>query len=190
MSILETILIVAGLSMNVFLMGQYEGSMIRRIEWKAIFLICLIVGVFECISMWTGYLLTKISFFSKSESQDLRNFCYFVAAILFLLIAAYMISKAIRRTPVQESLREIGYKRILLEVVIIAIFTFMGGIAWGFIGANIVMATSVITCATILAAIAGIWIGYREGCIGRYAIYGTGGAMLAFVGADILVRYL
>ena len=71
-----------------------------------------------------------------------------------------------------------------------AVFTFMAGIGWGFIGHNIVMATGIIACATVLAAIIGIWAGYREGCSGRYGIYWTGGAMLAFVGAEILVRYL
>ncbi len=176
--------------MNIFLIGQYEGSMIRRIEWRKVAVICLIVGVFETFSMLCGYLLTRIPFFSTSESDDLKNFCYFVAAILFLLIAVYMIYKAMRHAPIQESLREIGYKRILLEVVMVAGFTFMAGIGWGFIGHNILMATSVIAGSTILAAILGIWTGYKEGCKGRYGIYGTGGAMLAFVGAEILVRYL
>lgn len=190
MSILENALIVIGLSMNIFLIGQYEGSMIRKIEWKAVFIICLIVGVFETMSMLTGYQLTRIPFFSNSESDDLRNFCYFVAAILFLLIASYMIFKALRHAPIQERLHEIGYRRILLEVVLVAVFTFMAGIGWGFIGHNIVMATCVIACATVLAALIGIWAGYREGCRGRYGIYCTGGVMLAFVGAEILVRYL
>ena len=183
-------MIVIGLSMNIFLIGQYEGSMIRRIEWKAVFVFCLIVGIFETFAMLGGYLLTTIPFFSASESEDLRYFCYFVAAILFLLIASYMIYKALRHTPVQEQLHEIGYRRIFLEVVLVALFTFLAGIAWGFIGRNIIMATCVIACATVLAAILGIWAGYREGCSGRYGIYCTGGVMLAFVGAEILVRYL
>ena len=176
--------------MNIFLIGQYEGSMVRRVEWRAVFFICLIVGVFETFAMMGGYLLTRIPFFSASESDDLRNFCYFVAAILFLLIASYMIYKALRHTPVQEQLHEIGYKRIVLEVILVALFTFMAGIGWGFIGHNIVMATCVIAGAAVLAAIAGIWAGYREGCGGRYGIYFTGGVMLAFVGTEILVRYL
>ncbi len=190
MSILENTLIVIGLSMNIFLIGQYEGAMIRKIEWRAVFVICLIVGIFETCAMLGGYQLTKISFFSASESDDLRYFCYFVAAILFLLIASYMIYKALRHTPVQERLHEIGYKRILLEVVLVAVFTFMAGIGWGFIGHNIIMATCVIAGATVIAAILGIWAGYRDGCRGRYGIYCTGGIMLAFVGAEILVRYL
>ncbi len=190
MSILENILIVTGLSMNIFLIGQFEGSMVRKIEWRAVFVICLIAGIFETISMTSGYLLTRIPFFSASESEDLKDFCYFVAAILFLLIAAYMIYKALRRAPVQERLHTIAYRRILLEVVMVSVFTFMAGIGWGFIGHNILMATCVIAGATVLAAIAGIWAGYFEGCRGRYVIYGTGGAMLAFVGAEILIRYL
>lgn len=190
MSILEKTLIVIGLSMNIFLIGQYEGSMIRKIEWRNMFVFCLIVGIFEFFSMLGGYLLTRVPFFSASESDDLRNFCYFVAAILFLLIAAYMIYKALRHTPVQEQLREIRYRRILMEVVLVSVFTFMAGIGWGFIGHNILVATLVVACSTVVAALVGIWAGYREGCKGRYGVYCAGGIMLAFVGAEILVRYL
>ncbi len=190
MSILENILIVAGLSMNIFLIGQYEGSMVRRVEPKVLFVICLIVGVFETIAMLSGYMLTRIPFFAASDSEDLKDFCYFVAAILFLLIAAYMIYKAFRRAPVQERLHEIAYRRIVLEVVLVAVFTFMAGIGWGFIGHNIIMATCVIAGATMAACALGIWYGFMEGCKGRYVIYGIGGAMLAFVGTEILIRYL
>ena len=91
MSILESVLIVAALFMNIFLIGQYEGSMVRHLNWTTIGVICLIVGVFETTAMWAGYLLTRISFFSNSESEDLKCFCYFVAAVLFLLIAVFAL---------------------------------------------------------------------------------------------------
>ena len=190
MSILESVLIVAALFMNIFLIGQYEGSMVRHLNWTTIGVICLIVGVFETTAMWAGYLLTRISFFSNSQSEDLKCFCYFVAAVLFLLIAVYMIYKAIRRTPIQERLREIGYRRIAQEVILVAVFTFMAGIGWGFIGHNIALATGVISLATVLAALAGVWIGVHEGCRFRYVLYGAGGIMLAVVGVTILVRYI
>ena len=190
MSILESVLIVAALFMNIFLIGQYEGSMVRHLNWTTIGVICLIVGVFETTAMWAGYLLTRISFFSNSQSEDLKCFCYFVAAVLFLLIAVYMIYKAIRRTPIQERLREIGYRRIAQEVILVAAFTFMAGIGWGFIGHNIALATGVISLATVLAALAGVWIGVHEGCRFRYVLYGAGGIMLAVVGVTILVRYI
>lgn len=190
MSIVESTLIVAALFINIFLVGQYEGSMVRHLEWKTIAAVCLIVGAFETVSMLTGNMLTRISFFSESQSEDLKQFCYFVAAVLFLLIAAYMVYKAVRRTPVQEHLRKIAYKRIAQEVIMVALFTFMAGIGWGFIGHNIYMATGVVGCATMAAAVCGIYFGYSQGCRLRYAIYGIGGGMLAFVGADILIRYL
>ena len=58
--------------------------MVKHLEWKTIAAVCLIVGVFETISMLIGYMLTRISFFSESQSEDLKQFCYFVAAVLFL----------------------------------------------------------------------------------------------------------
>ena len=190
MTILESTLIVLGLSANVLLLGQYEGTMISRIEWKAMGLLSLIVLLFETGAMLAGYMLAGIPFFRNSESSDLRKFCYFVAALLFLLIAGYMIYKALRREVVQEHLRSFGMKRIVLEVLVVALFTFMAGIGWGFIGHNIALATGVISLATVLAALAGVWIGVHEGCRFRYVLYGAGGIRLAVVGVTILIRYI
>ncbi len=190
MSIVENVLITAALFINVFLIGQYEGSMVRHLSWKSLGAICLIAGIAETLSMWLGYLLTKIPFFSDSASMDLKQFSYFVAAVLFLLIAVFMIFQAVRRTPIQEKLQQIGYRRILREVLPVAFFTFLSGIAWGFIGHNIYMATTVAGVCAMLGTVCGIYYGYSQGCRMRYAMYGTGGAMLAFVGADILIRYL
>jgi putative Mn2+ efflux pump MntP len=101
-----------------------------------------------------------------------------------------MLYKAIRHEPIDEKLREIGYKRIVLEALMVALFTFLAGIGWGFIGHNIYRATGIIACATVIAVITGIFTGFKEGCLFRYLIYGVGGCMLAFVGVDILVRYI
>ena len=79
---------------------------------------------------------------------------------------------------------------LFLALLGAAFATFMAGIGWGFIGHNIYMATGVVGCATMIAAVCGIYYGYSQGCRLRYAIFGIGGGMLAFVGADILVRYL
>ncbi len=191
MSIVESLLIVVGLSMNVFLIAQYEGTMIPCIEWFKILVFCLIFFAFQSLSMLAGYYLTMIPFFTGSSSKDLKNLCFFLAAILFLLVAAYMMYKAFKREIIVERAREIHYMRILTEALMVAVFTFMVGIGWGFIGHNnIFKATGIIACATIIAALSGIYTGYREGCICRSVIYGVGGAMLTFVGVDILVRYL
>jgi len=187
---LECTLIVVGLAMNIFLIGQYEGSMIRSIEWRKMGVICLIVAIFESVPMLVGNMLTRIPFFRNSSSDELKKFCYFVAGLLFLLIASYMLYKAFRSEQIQERLREIGYKRIILEVLIVALFTFLAGIGWGFIGNNIFVATFVVIASTRAAVLFGFFVGYKEGCIFRHGIYGIGGVMLASVGIEILVRYI
>jgi len=62
MNMLECTLIVVGLAMNIFLIGQYEGSMIRSIEWRKMGVICLIVAIFESVPMLVGNMLTRIPF--------------------------------------------------------------------------------------------------------------------------------
>ena len=190
MRVADNLLIVVGLSMNVFLIAQYEGTMVRSIQLFKVCVLCLIFFAFQSLAMLSGYMLTTIPFFSESSSADLRNLCYFLAGIIFLLIAGYMLYKAIRHEPIDEKLREIGYKRIVLEALMVALFTFLAGIGWGFIGHNIYRATGIIACATVIAVITGIFTGFKEGCLFRYLIYGVGGCMLAFVGGDILVRYI
>jgi len=190
LNVIESILIVAGLAMNIFLIGQYEGTMVRSVRRGTLGVICLIVFAFESLSMLLGYYLTSIPFFAKSSSEDLKSFCYFVAGILFLMIAAYMITRAVKHELIQERLQEIGYMRIILEVLLVALFTFMAGIGWGFIGHSIFSAAFVVGFATIVAMIAGVYTGFHQGCRFRYGIYGIGGCMLAFVGIDILIWYL
>lgn len=63
--------------MNIFLIGQFEGSMVRKIEWRAVFVICLIAGIFETISMTSGYLLTRIPFFFRKRVRGSEGFLLF-----------------------------------------------------------------------------------------------------------------
>ena len=153
MSVVENLLIVVGLTMNVFLIAQYEGTMVRSIQLFKVCVLCLIFFAFQSLAMLTGYMLTTIPFFAESSSEDLRNLCYFLAGVIFLLIAAYMLYKAIRHEAIDERLREIGYRRIVLEALMVAAFTFLAGIGWGFIGHNIYMATGIIACATVIAVL-------------------------------------
>ena len=71
MSVVENLLIVVGLSMNVFLIAQYEGTMVRSIQLFKVCVLCLIFFAFQSLAMLSGYMLTTIPFFSESSSADL-----------------------------------------------------------------------------------------------------------------------
>lgn len=63
MSVVENLLIVVGLSMNVFLIAQYEGTMVRSIQLFKVCVLCLIFFAFQSLAMLSGYMLTTIPFF-------------------------------------------------------------------------------------------------------------------------------
>lgn len=191
MNIAEILLSVIGLSMNVFLTAQYEGSMVQSVRWKKLSLFAMIFFIWQIGSCLLGFLVSRVPVFDNLPIDlPLKQFCYFMAALLLLLIASYMLYRAVHKGVIFEHRREISFRRVFLEATLIAVFTFLVGVGWGFIGHSILMTTAVLSIATVLAVISGFYMGYAEGCKYHYGIYGIGGALLAFVGVDILVRYL
>lgn len=190
MNLTEILLVIAGLSVNVYLVAQSDGAMIRKNQPLKLLMLCVFFFAFESLSMMSGFQLTRIAFFRDSSSADLRKFCYFCTAVLFLIIAAYMLYKGFTEKDIVEHVGEISVIKTIAQAVGVAVFAFICGIGWGFIGHNIYQATIVLACTTVLAVLAGIYIGYREGCRYRRTSFVAGGAMLLFVGVEILVRYL
>ena len=204
MSIAEILLVIAGLSINVFLISQKDGALIRRIRPGSLLMLCVFFFVFESLSMFAGFRLTRITFFRNSSSTDLKKFCYFCAVVLFLIIAAYMLFKAFTEQEIDEHLTEISVTRTIFQAIGVAVFAFICGIGWGFIGHNIYLATGVLAAATVIAVFStgvlaaatviavfsGTYMGYRDGCRYRKGFFTVGGSCLLFVGVEILVRYL
>ncbi len=190
MNLVEALLIVAGLSMNVFLVSEYEGSMLPGIRKKAVAIVCAIFFLLQMSAMYGGYRLANIPFLASSVSIDLKQMCYFLAAVIFFGLAAFMITKAVRREVIIEKASEIRYLKILAKAAVIAVFTFLAGICWGFLGQEIGLACITIACATILAVIVGVYLGYREGAIFRTGFYLAGGILFFIAGMDVILRYL
>lgn len=190
MSWIEVLLIGAGLSMNIFLVSEYEGSMLKQVNMKKLFGVCGIFFLWQIVSILLGHLITLIPFFQKSSSEDLKKMCCVIAAIIFLMISAYMLYKAWKQEIILERLSEIQYKRVFLEAALVGFFTFLCGIGCGFLGNEIWKACGILACGTVLAVFAGIWLGYHQGCIFRRGFYGISGFLFLAVGVDIVVRYL
>lgn len=190
LNLAEILLVIAGLSTNVYLIAQKDGAVIRRILPLKLLMLCGFFFLFESLSMLCGFQLTRIAFFRDSSSADLKKFCYFCTAVLFLIIAAYMLYKAFTEQDIDEHVGEIRVVTTIFQAFGLAVFAFISGIGWGFIGHNIVQATGVLACATVIAVIAGVYAGFREGCRYRRTSFAAGGAMLLFVGVEILIRYL
>ncbi|MDD3796901.1 MAG: manganese efflux pump [Lachnospiraceae bacterium] len=190
MNIWECLLIVIGLSLNVFLVSEYEGTMLKQVNMKKLLGVCGIFFLWQIASISAGYLITLVPFFQRSASADLKKMCYVIAAIILLIIAGYMLRRAWMREVIVERQAEIKFKRICLEAAVIAFFTFIAGIGCGFLGVRMIRICGILACATVLAVISGIYLGYHQGCLGRKQLYGVGGIIFLIVGVDIFVRCL
>ncbi len=189
MLLVESLLIAAALSLNVFLRAEYEGSKVRVLNAKMVSVISLIFILGQEISFGLGYMITRVPFFSSSVSEELRALCHVLASILLMIVGAYMVYRTIRSEEIVERLREMRYKRIILETAAIALFTFACGISSGFLHLNLVHAFISIACLTILAVVLGLNVGYHQGYRFRKIGYGISSACLLFTGVEILVRY-
>ncbi len=190
MSLGESLLIVVGLSLNVFLIAEYEGSMLRSIHIKKLLCMCGIFFLLQIAAMMGGYAVTLVPFFQETSSTELKKMCRGMAMILFLILALVMIYKAWKKEIILERLSEIRFKRIFLEALVIAFFTFLAGIGCGFLVIGMESVCFITGCATILAVLAGISTGYHQGYRFRSGIYGTGGVLFLIAGFDVMFRYL
>ena len=173
MNLTECLLIIIGLSLHIFLVAEYEGTMLRQIHIGETDLclrhfFCLADCGNVCgISDYNDTLIQTVLAGSEDFLRDV------LVVIIFLGEAVYMLRKAWKREVIQERLSEIRYKHIFMEAALIGCFTFLAGIGCGFLGIHLVTTCVSMACATILAVIAGIFMGYHQGCRFRSGIYGV-----------------
>ena len=190
MSLFEGLMIIVALSLNVLLVAEYEGSNLRILNAKKVMLVILIFFLGQMISFGVGYGVTVLPVFRRALTADLRAVWYIVSAVILFGIGVVMIYRTGRREVLVERLRELRYQRVALEAVLVALLTFFGGVAAGFLRLKLVQSFIIIACATILAVVAGLYLGYYQGNRFRKAGFGVCAAMLMGTGIEILVRVL
>ncbi len=188
MTFAEGLLIIGALSLIVFAVAEYEGSNLKVLNGKKLFIVCLIFFLGQMISIGLGYAITRIPLFAPHED---RTVLYAVTAgIIFLVLAAWVLYRTWTWKRSDEKLRELVYKRIAVEAVTAAIYTLLCGIGCGLLNMNIGATFLVVFLATILAVIIGLQCGYTQGDRFHRPVYAVSCALLAFTGIRILIRYL
>lgn len=185
---LESVLIVLALSLNVFLVAEYEGSNLKDLNLKKITLINVIFFLVQLISMTVGYLLTKVPFFREHATAEIKAMGYIDASVILLFIAAVMLFRALRRETIVEKLRELRYKRIFVEALAIAAMTFFAGIAGGFLGVSFWPSFILVFVLTIAAVTGGLYCGYTAGCRFRKLSYTMSFLLFLATGLEVLFR--
>lgn len=185
----ENILIVAGISLDIFASMEIQGAMLQKIERKKLIVVSLLVMLLQCVFFYGGYFSCK----ALAKHEVFRNtewIGYVIATLIFGLLGVRLVVKAIRREFIDECRKEITVAQYTKIIAQTTVFTLFAGAACGFVGTNVWMMLALIVIFSIIVVALGLYSGYQFGFQMKTVIYIIGAVILWFSGAEILVHHV
>ena len=192
MGMWQIIVIVSGLSLDVFAYCLYKGAMISRVNKKEITKVVSLFTGFQVGMMILGSLITRVPAFREMHRSANRLWT-FLAAITFFVLGTIMILKSFRKrkTRIEEQKQDnFDYRIIVFWAFITSIDALIAGVGFGFMGLKLLGMLAVTAIITAASAIVGFTCGYWLGCGPMNKFITIGGCLVLFGGADLLVNYL
>ena len=192
MELWQTLIIVIGLSLDVFAYCLYKGAMISEVKKASITKAVSLFTGFQVGMMVVGTMITHIPVFQNLYLSANRLWSC-LAAFAFFAIGITMVVKSARRSKkkIEEQKQDVfNWKVILLWAFVTSIDALIAGVGFGFMGLRLLATLAIMAIITALSSIAGFAAGYWLGCGTMNKFVLIGGCMVLFGGADLLVNYL
>lgn len=185
---IEKLLIVAGASLDIFAAMECQGSLISRVSKKQLSIICVLIAVFQLVSMYIGYFLSTLVIKKNPVSDEALLGEILSIAILFCLGIRLSI-KAVKNERIEERLQaEISIKRTTRIAALTSGYTILAGIAFGFLNTGLFAILVMVTVLTVVCIIAGVYTGYHFGFEHKTKVYVLGALLFWIAGIDIIIR--
>ena len=186
MNWMENLLIVAGVSLDIFAAMECQGSLVAKINKKNLTVICGIVELAQLITLYLGHFLSSL-FCRYRSVPDEKLLGQIISMVIFMILGIRLMVKAIRNEHVEEHLEHhLGIRRFVRMACISGIYTLLTGIAFGFLETNVLMILIMIVVCTVAFVIGGIYTGYRVGYEAKTKVYIVGALLLWVAGLDVL----
>lgn len=186
MNWMENLLIVAGVSLDIFAAMECQGSLVAKINKKNLTVICGIVALAQLITLYLGHFLSSL-FCRYRSVPDEKLLGQIISMVIFMILGIRLMVKAIRNEHVEEHLEHhLGIRRFVRMACISGIYTLLTGIAFGFLETNVLMILIMIVVCTVAFVIGGIYTGYRVGYEAKTKVYIVGALLLWVAGMDVL----
>lgn len=186
MNWIENLLIIAGVSLDIFAAMECQGSLVAKINKKNLTVICGIVALAQLITLYLGHFLSSL-FCRYRSVPDEKLLGQIIAMVIFMALGIRLMVKAIRNEHVEEHLEHhLGIRRFVRMACISGIYTLLTGIAFGFLETNVLMILIMIAVCTVVFVIGGIYTGYRVGYEPKTKVYIVGALLLWVAGLDVL----
>lgn len=180
------LLIIAGVSLDIFAAMECQGSLVAKINKKNLTVICGIVALAQLITLYLGHFLSSL-FCRYRSVPDEKLLGQIISMVIFMILGIRLMVKAIRNEHVEEHLEHhLGIRRFVRMACISGIYTLLTGIAFGFLETNVLMILIMIVVCTVAFVIGGIYTGYRVGYEAKTKVYIVGALLLWVAGLDVL----
>ena len=187
MNWMENLLIIAGVSLDIFAAMECQGSLVAKINKKNLTVICGIVALAQLITLYLGHFLSSL-FCHYRSVPDEKLLGQIISMVIFMILGIRLMVKAIRNEHVEEHLEHhLGIRRFVRMACISGIYTLLTGIAFGFLETNVLMILIMVVVCTVAFVIGGIYAGYRVGYEAKTKVYIVGALLLWVAGLDVLI---
>ena len=186
MNTLENILIIAGISLDVFASMEIQGAMLQKVNKKTLLVVSTIVSLLQLMFFIGGY----AAGYGIERAGVWRNASwvgYILDTIIFALLGARLIVKGIRREFVDETRSVITVKQYAKIIAVTTVYTLFAGCAYGLVGTHVIIMLALIVLFSFIVVISGLYAGYHFGFEGKTVVYVVRGIILWVAGAEILI---
>lgn len=189
MNWLETILVTLGISLDIFATMVCKGAQLSKIEKKPMVLLCVLFAVWQTAALYIGS--AAGAFLRMREVSPESGNTEIIAVAIFGVLGILMIRKAWKKEAIIER-RDDGYawKSLIARLALISTWTLVVGVALGFLGTGTVILLTVISAATVIVVIAGLYVGYQMGYEQKTKAYAIGGVLLLVGAMDTVFRFV
>lgn len=190
MNAIENLLIIAGISLDIFAAMECQGSLVAKVDKKQLSMICGLIAVWQMAALFIGHYLSGL-LYRHNMTRDENFIGLVIAAAIFFGLGLRLIIKAIKNERVNEHREEnLGLFRFLRMAVVTSIYTLLAGIAFGFLGTNLAVMLIMIVGLTVAVVITGMYTGYHFGFEHKTKAYVGGAVLLWIAGIDVIIRHI
>lgn len=187
MNIVEALIVILGISLDVFAVMECQGSLVAKVEKKQLLILSSSLAIGQVVALGIGNIISVLLCRSRRQVNEIF-LSQVIAAVIFLGLGIHLLLKAWQNERVIEHREEkfdvFEFARLYIKIGILTILT---GLAFGFLESNMVIILTISAILTVLVTIVGIYTGYHLGFEHKMKAYILGGILLIMGGLDVII---
>lgn len=190
MNWIEILLIIAGVSLDIFAAMECHGSLVKQVNKKHLSIICVVMAAGQFITLNVGFFLSD--YYCRINPPENETFLGEAISVAILMcLGGRLIVKAVKNELVDEHLLlDFHLGKFFKLALFTSAYTMLAGMAFGFLHTNLIIVLGLMIVFTILCIIAGIYTGYHFGFEQKTKAYIVGAILLWIAGTDVVVRHI